>query len=380
MPDAADYGDQGADSVGHVAAVTGGLCLPWMGSMGLGHLTEVRGVPPVPPRAASGSWGRMAIASPGKDTMIGHWELMGHGRREPFPTYPKGFPAEVIEPLERAIGRRVLGNCAASGTEIIRELGAEHLRTGRPIVYTSADSVLQVAAHEETIPVKELYDICTQARRLLQGRHEVGRVIARPFVGRPPDFTRTPHRRDYPVAPPRPTVLDLAREAGLPVTGVGKIEDIFQGRGLTASWHTDDNRDGLDRLTRVAADQAEGIIFCNLVDFDQAYGHRLDAAGYARALAEADAGLGLLAARLRSGDLLAVCADHGCDPTTPSTDHSREYVPLLVCGPGLRPGVGLGTRSTLADLGATVAAWLGLAPPPWGDSLLERLSEEGEGR
>jgi len=356
LPDAPRYGDEGSNTLGNLARAVGGLKLPHLGRLGLGNLTDIRGVPPVEEERAGGAFGRMALRSPGKDTMTGHWELAGIILDKPFRTYPHGFPPEVIQPLERAIGRAVLGNRVASGTEIIAELGEEHLRTGRPIVYTSADSVFQVAAHEGVIPVEELYRICEVARELLTGEHLVGRVIARPFEGSPGSFRRTQRRRDFTLPPVGKTVLDQVAESGREVVGVGKIEDIYAGRGITRAIHSRSNRETVEVLEEELDTRREGLLLANLVDFDMLYGHRNDPQGYARALEEFDASLPGITRRMREEDLLVITADHGCDPTTPSTDHSREYVPLLLWGGKARRGVNLGTRDTLADLAATIAS------------------------
>ena len=357
LPDAEQYGDAGSNTLANTARAVGGLRLPAMGRMGLGRIAAIPGVPPDP--APIGAFGRMAEASAGKDTTIGHWELMGIHSPTPLPTYPNGFPPEILVPFEKAIGRGTLGNVPASGTEILKELGMEHIRTGKPIVYTSADSVFQIAAHEEVIPIEDLYAMCRTARSLLRGEHNVGRVIARPFVGEPGNFTRTERRRDFSAPPPSLTVLDNLTAAGVPVIAIGKIEDIFAGKGITEAVHTRNNADGLDQIERFMGATKRGLIFANLVDFDMVYGHRNNAEGYARALEEVDAGLPSIQAKMRAGDVLVLTADHGCDPTTTSTDHSREYVPLLVSGRKVRAGVDLGTRATFADLGATVAEWLG---------------------
>lgn len=350
MPDAAEYGDEGSDTLGNIARQHK-LQLPNMSRMGLGNIATLPGIPPVETPAAA--YGKCRLASPGKDTTTGHWEMAGIILENPFPTYPHGFPPEVIEPFEARIGRRVLGNKPASGTEIIQELGAEHIRTGSPIVYTSADSVFQIAAHQSVIPLEELYRICEIARKLLRGPNEVGRVIARPFEGEPGHFVRTANRHDYAVPPPAGMLLDRLSEREVPVWAVGKISDIFLGRGITQSVKTRNNDDGMQKTLRAMADRSDGLIFVNLVDFDQQYGHRNDVAGYARALEAVDRWLPSL--DLRDRDMLILTADHGCDPTTPSTDHSREYTPLLVYGPTVAAGVNLNTRGTLADIGQTVA-------------------------
>jgi len=358
LPDAGAYGDAGSDTLGHVSRAAGGLRLPELGRMGLGNVVEMLGVPRC--EAPIASFGRMAARSPGKDTITGHWEMMGVVLERPLALFPRGFPSEVLDPWLGAIGQPgVLGNRPASGTAIIEELGPEHQRTGRPIVYTSADSVFQVAAHEETVPLATLYAWCREARRILDP-WRVARVIARPFRGPPGRYERTYNRRDYPLAPPRPTLLSRLRERGVEVVAVGKIADIFDRRGISEEVHTEGNADGLARTEEALARMRGGLLFANLVDFDMLYGHRNDPGGFARALEELDRALPRLRELLVPGDVLVVTADHGCDPTTPSTDHSREYVPLLAHAPG-RPGRALGVRPTLADLGATVADYFGTA-------------------
>lgn len=372
LPDAENYGDEGANTLGHTAAFVGGLELPNLARLGIGNLTAVAGVPPIPAAAAAGAFGRMAERSAGKDTMTGHWEMMGVITSVPMRTFPNGFPPELIEKFEQAIGRKVLGNKVASGTVIIEELGPEHMRTGRPIVYTSADSVFQIACHEDIVPVEELYRMCRIARELLVGEWAVGRVIARPFTGQPGSFVRTPRRHDFAMLPPQPTLLERLHHAGVPVTAVGKIQDIFSGRGITSHVPTRNNDEGIQAVTALLAGGTTGLIFANLVDFDMLYGHRNDPRGYAAALEAFDRAIPAMLAALRPGDLLFITGDHGCDPTTPSTDHSREYVPVLVAGPGVR-GHDLGTRSTFADLGATVAEMFGVAAGGAGESFLSAL-------
>jgi phosphopentomutase len=352
MPDAAAYGDAGSDTLGHIACARP-LHLPNLAQLGLGNLKPLAYVGPVDRPTAA--FGKCALASPGKDTTTGHWEMVGIHLPKPFPLYPRGFPPEIMQEFERRIGRGTLGNCAASGTEIIQQLGEEHMRTGKPIVYTSADSVFQVAAHEEVIPLWELYKICEIARDLLRGPYEVGRVIARPFVGEPGTFTRTPNRKDYAVPPPQGMLLDQLFDRKIAVSSVGKIFDVFLGRGIGEYEKTKSNADGMAK-TLTALDELEsGLLFVNLVDFDQQYGHRNDVEGYAKALEEFDRWLPSLYEKLGASDLLIITADHGCDPTTPSTDHSREYVPLLVYRPRKLEPVDLGLRSTLSDIGQTVA-------------------------
>jgi len=338
--------------------VRGYLNVPNLARLGLGKLVRLPGCDTE--GGPSGAYGRMAEKSCGKDTTTGHWELMGIILDKPFPTYPRGFPPEIIEAFERRIGRKVLGNKPASGTVIIEELGREHMATGYPIVYTSADSVFQIAAHEEVIPVEELYRMCRIARELLTGEHAVGRVIARPFIGQPGSFVRTERRHDFSLKPPRPTVLDYVAGAGMDVIAVGKIYDIFVGQGITASRPTADNREGMETVLDLADQEFTGLAFANLVDFDMKYGHRNDVEGYARALEEFDEFIPRLLNRMGEGDVVVITADHGCDPTTASTDHSREYVPVLVAGQEIRDGVDVGTRETFADLGCTVADLLGV--------------------
>jgi phosphopentomutase len=358
MPDAAEYGDSGSDTLGNIARIRG-IAVPNLARLGLGNIKPLAGVPPdAHPLAA---FGRCTLASPGKDTTTGHWEMAGIHLAKPFPLYPRGFPPEIMDEFERRIGRRTLGNKAASGTEIIKELGEEHMRTGWPIVYTSADSVFQVAAHEEVIPLAELYRICETAREILRGPHEVGRVIARPFVGTPDHFTRTPNRHDYAVPPPPGMLLDRLQEGGVPVRSVGKISDVFLGRGIQHSDKTKNNADGMAKTLDAMRAAGDGLIFVNLVDFDQQFGHRNDVEGYGAALEEFDAWLPAFEKALQPEDLAILTADHGCDPTTPSTDHSREYVPLLAAGPKVRQGVNLGLRGTLSDIGQTVAEVFGAA-------------------
>jgi phosphopentomutase len=352
MPDAAAYGDAGSDTLGNLARLRP-MRLPNMCRLGLGNIKPLAGLPPDPAPVAA--FGRCTLASPGKDTTTGHWEMVGIHLEKPFPLFPNGFPPEIMSQFEKRIGRSAIGNRAASGTEIIKELGAEHMRTGSPIVYTSADSVFQVAAHEEVIPVPELYRICEIAREILRGPYEVGRVIARPFVGEAGAFQRTANRHDLAVPPPAGMLLDQLSQAGRPIYSVGKIFDVFLGRGIGGHVKTKNNSDGMARTLDAMASEAEGLIYVNLVDFDQQYGHRNDVEGYAGALEQFDAWLPGFEARMNEHDLAILTADHGCDPTTPSTDHSREYVPLLAFGPKAKHGVPLGLRSTLSDLGQTVA-------------------------
>jgi phosphopentomutase len=359
-PDAAAFGDAGARTLQHVVR-DGRPVLPHLTKLGLLH--TMYGEAPAALPAPTGAFGRLAEASAGKDSTTGHWELMGLTVPIAFPLYPEGFPPEVVEPFERAVGKKVLYNRPASGTEIIKQYGEEHVKTGRPILYTSGDSVFQIAAHEETVPIDELYRWCEIAREILAGAHRVGRVIARPFLGPPGAFTRTHRRRDFTVPPDGPTLLDALQAAGRRVYGIGKIEDLFSGRGLSASVHTESNRDGLEKTVAAVKESGDDFIFTNLNDFDTKYGHRNDPGGYARALEEMDAFVPELLAGLADGDVLMVTADHGGDPSDVSTDHTREFVPLVAAGPRVRSGVDVGTRATFADLGATVAEHLGVTAP-----------------
>lgn len=370
-PDAAAFGDEGSATLQHVAEAVGGLSLPNLQRLGLGNIVAVAGVPASD--APAGAFGSLVERSPGKDTTTGHWELAGIVLEQPFPTYPEGFPPEIIAAFEDAVGTRSLGNVAASGTEIIERLGAEHLSTGFPIVYTSADSVFQIAAHVDVIPLERLYDMCRRAREIMRGPHEVGRVIARPFTGSPGAFRRTPDRHDFSVLPPRDTVLDEICRAGLEVRGVGKISDIFAGRGLTSSRPTRSNAEGIAAVAQEIASIQRGLVFANLVDFDQSFGHRNDPEGYAGALEEFDRGLPGIVAALGEGDVLLLTADHGNDPSTASTDHSRERTPLLAAGPKVVAGADLGERRSFCDVGATVAELLGVETATPGDSFASLL-------
>ncbi|MBI4905918.1 MAG: phosphopentomutase [Acidobacteria bacterium] len=368
MPDAADYGDAGSDTLGNIARQRR-LTLPNLSRLGLANIRPLEGLAAV--AQPEGSYGKCALASPGKDTTTGHWEMAGIHLDRPFPLFPKGFPREFLSAFEDRIGRSTIGNYAASGTEIIKDLGEEHLRTGSPIVYTSADSVFQIAMHEETIPLWEQYKICETAREMLRGPLEVGRVIARPFLGEPGAFQRTTNRHDYAVPPPAGMLLDKLAERKVKVHSVGKIFDVFLGRGITEFDKTKSNADGMARTLEALRDTKHGLIFVNLVDFDMLYGHRNDVEGYARALEEMDAWVPTFRAMLTDGDLAIFTADHGCDPTTPSTDHSREYTPLLAFGPKAA-AVNLGTRATLADMGQTIAGNFGAAIAK-GESFLNAL-------
>lgn len=356
LPDAAAFGDEGANTLGNIRRVRGRLALPNLYRLGLANI-EGSTLPDVA-AAPAGAFGRCAEHTLAKDTTCGHWEMAGLPLDKPFRTYPNGFPAELMHRFEQAIGRGTLGNCVASGTEIIQRLGDEHVRTGFPIVYTSADSVFQIAAHEQVIPVEQLYQICENARSLLTGDNLVGRVIARPFIGSSGAYQRTERRRDYALPPFSDTILDALDGAGFPVVGIGKIEDIFCHRGVTMVDHTRNNPDGIAATQRFIESGEGAFIFVNLVDFDMLYGHRNDVEGYAAALEAFDRALPAMLGALRENDILMVTADHGCDPTTPGTDHTREYIPLVVAGPHVRSGVNLGTRDTFADIGATVYEYL----------------------
>lgn len=353
LPDAAQYNDQGSNTLGNIYREIRGFSLPNLEHLGLGNIEKTPSLPEHPDPC--GCFGKAAEKSAGKDTTTGHWEMAGIILEKPFPTYPDGFPDNLIKKFEEIIGRKVLGNKAASGTVIIEELGQQHINTGYPIVYTSADSVFQIAAHEKVITVDELYDICRKARRLLTGDHRVARVIARPFVGEPGNLTRTSNRKDFSVEPPEKTLLDFVCEQGFDVTAVGKIMDIFSGKGITRGIHTDSNKDGISKTIALIKEKNKGLIFTNLVDFDMKYGHRNNVEGYASALKELDNSIPEIMESLRDDDVLILTADHGCDPTTTSTDHSREYVPVLVYGKKIKKGINIGIRESFTDIGATVA-------------------------
>lgn len=374
LPDADLYGDTGRNTLGHVAQ-SRPLVIPNLVRLGLANIEPLAHLSAAD--APSGCFGKGATRSPGKDTTTGHWEMAGVWLEQAFPVYLKGFPPEVMQPFEQAIGRKTLGNKPASGTEILKELGAEHMRTGYPIVYTSGDSVFQIAAHEEVIPVAELYRYCEIARRILDGPHRVGRVIARPFTGAPGNFRRTERRHDYAVEPPRPILLDVLAERSVPLLEIGKIHDIYNGRGRGSYIPTKNNADGMKQLRTALACEPSGLIFANLVDFDMLYGHRKDVEGFARSLEEFDYALAPLLLGLERSDLLLITADHGCDPDPawPTTDHSREYVPILTYSPGGPHGRNLGVRATLADMGQTVAENFG-GEIPHGASFLSQISGE----
>jgi phosphopentomutase len=369
MPDSKEFGDFGCNTLVNLANVFDeGLRLPHLEALGLGNIASIRGVAPRPDAVAA--WGKCAEKSPAKDTTIGHWEIAGLVSQRPFPTYPDGFPREIIKQFEDAIGIETIGNCVASGTEIIQRLGDIHVRTRRPIVYTSADSVFQIATHEEVYRPERLYDMCRQARRILDGPHKVGRVIARPFNGLAGAYERTANRKDFSVEPPDPTLLDILKEAGFQTIGVGKIGDIFDHRGLTVELPSHGNDECVQTTLQQIREAVDGLIFTNLVDTDMLYGHRNDSIGYRRALETFDAQLPLIIEAMHESDLLIITADHGCDPTTPGTDHTREYVPLLVHSKMMLGPCDLGTRSSFADTADTIAEYFSLPPIPSGQSYL----------
>jgi phosphopentomutase len=374
LPDAAEYDDVGRNTLGHIAE-SRPLEIPNLVRLGLANIAPLKFQ--TAPAAPLGAFGKGVTRSPGKDTTTGHWEMAGVWLDQAFPVYKNGFPRELMEEFEKQIGRKTIGNKPASGTEIIKELGEEHVRTGKPIVYTSGDSVFQIAAHEDVIPVTELYRMCEIARRLLDGPHRVGRVIARPFTGMPGNFVRTTRRHDYAVDPPKPMLLDVLAEGKVRVLGVGKIHDIYNGRGVDEYVTTKGNTDGMEKLTTAAKERRDGVIFCNLVDFDMLYGHRKDVAGFAKSLEEFDCMLGDFLPLLSLSDLLMITADHGCDPDPrwPTTDHSREYVPILAYSPRSGAGVNLGERATLADMGQTIAENFG-GKIPHGSSFLSELRNQ----
>jgi phosphopentomutase len=373
LPDADEYGDVGRNTLGHIAE-SRPLKLPNLVRLGLANIAPLQHLEPA--AAPSGSYGKGATHSPGKDTTTGHWEMAGVWLDQAFPVYPNGFPRELIAEFERQIGRATIGNKPASGTEIIKELGEEHVHTGKPIVYTSGDSVFQIAAHEEVIPTAELYRMCEIARKLLDGPHRVGRVIARPFTGPSGKFVRTPRRHDYAVDPPRPMLLDVLQDRSVPVFGIGKIHDIYNSRGIKDYVTTKNNVDGMEKIVMALRERATGLIFCNLVDFDMLYGHRKDVEGFAKSLEEFDQLLGQFLPLLRASDLIMITADHGCDPDPrwATTDHSREYVPILAYSPQVGAAVNIGIRETIADMGQTIAENFGGAIPH-GRSFLREIAK-----
>lgn len=371
MPDAMQYGDQDVNTIAHTYTFANGLALDNLLKYGLGNIEGMKALPKV--QAPQGNFARLGELSKGKDTTTGHWEMVGVLTEVPFPTYPNGFPAEVMEAFEETIGTKTLGNCTASGTAIIEELGEEHVKTGYPIVYTSADSVFQIAAHESVVPLEKLYEMCEKARRILTGQHEVARVIARPFTGEAGQFTRTSNRRDYAISPPTPNLLTYCAKANVPVIAVGKIEDIFNKQGVTVAIHTKDNEDGIKTTLDCMEKYPEGLIFTNLVDFDMKWGHRRNAELYGKGLEAFDAALPKIIASMKEEDILIITADHGCDPTAPGTDHTREYVPLLVIGKPLKEGIDMGTRASFADIGQTVCEYFGLPSLKIGESFLAKV-------
>jgi len=371
LPDAEQYGDKGSNTLGNIASNVPGFCLPNLESLGLGNIDNIKGIKPS--ENPIGCYGRMAERSAGKDTTTGHWEIAGIVMDRPFPVYPNGFPPEIIDEFEKSINTKIIGNFAASGTEIINMLGDEHVKTGYPIVYTSADSVFQIAAHEDIVLVERLYEMCKIARKILTGEHAVGRVIARPFIGKSGEYKRTSRRKDFSLDPIEKTVLDYAKEMGYKVKTVGKIEDIFNKKGITDAVHIQNNMDGVEKTLQYMKESFEGILFTNLVDFDMLYGHRNDIEGYAKALIEFDDRVTEILECLKDDDILFITADHGCDPSTESTDHSREYVPLIAYGKKLKKGINLGTRSTFADIAQTVAHYLGIDAGFKGTSFLEQI-------
>lgn len=371
LPDAQKYGDVGSNTIGNISKALGGLNLPNMERLGLGHIDGIEGIKKTD--NPIGCYGRFAEKSDGKDTTTGHWEMCGVCLEKPFPTYPNGFPKEVVDAFEKAIGTKMIGNKPASGTAIIEELGEEHIKTGHPIVYTSADSVFQIAAHEEIIPLDSLYEMCRIARNILKEEHGVARVIARPFLGKPGHFTRTSNRRDFSLVPPHATLLDHLKDAKHSVIGVGKIEDIFSNQGITEAIHTKDNMDGVDQTLHYMKQNNKGLIFTNLVDFDMKWGHRNNVEAYGKGLEAFDERLYEILDTMNDTDILFITADHGCDPTMPGTDHSREYVPFLAYGKALKENHNLKTRETFSDMGQTIAEIFDIKPIKKGNSFLKEI-------
>ncbi|HEY5583530.1 MAG TPA: phosphopentomutase [Ruminiclostridium sp.] len=371
LPDAKEYGDEGSNTLGNIVKVCGDIDIPNMCALGLGKVEGINYLEI--PDVLNGSYGRMAEVSKGKDTITGHWEIAGIQLEQPFPLYPQGFPESIIEEFKRRIGTDILGNYAASGTEIIKDLGDMHMRTGFPIVYTSGDSVFQIAAHEDVIPIDRLYEMCKIARGILTGAHAVGRVVARPFIGEVGHLVRTGNRRDFAISPILRTILDELKENYLDVIAIGKIEDIYSGIGITEAVHTRDNMHGVDLTLEYMQRSNRGLIFTNLVDFDMLYGHRNDHEGYKKALEEFDLRLPEIYSNMRDEDLLIITADHGCDPVTPSTDHSREYVPLMLWGKTIRENVNLGTRSTFSDIAYSIAEIFGIIHAFPGESFMKLI-------
>lgn len=376
LPDAKAYGDEAAATLPHVASACGGVHLPNLQRLGMGNLAEIEGVPPL--ANPCGAFGRLAERSAGKDSVVGHWELAGVVLEEPFATYPQGFPDDLVAAFAKIIGIQPLGNVPASGISILKEYGAEHVKTGRPILYTSVDSVFQIAAHEDILPPEELYKLCHLAKPLVD-EYNIARVIARPFVGTEQEgFRRTPHRKDFPAPPPQQTLLEGLTDKNYTVSAVGKIYDLFAGRGISRSVTSVNNTDGMNKTLAELTALEKGLLMVNLIDFDMAYGHRKDAVGFGKALEEFDAWLPQLYEQMQTDDLLVICADHGCDPTTPGSDHTREYVPVLVWSKSMRGGVELGDRESFADLGATLAAYFDVSGLTAGESFLDAIDLNGE--
>jgi phosphopentomutase len=374
MQDAKKYGDEGCNTLGNISKALGGLNLPNLVKLGLGNIDYIKGIEKADKPV--GCFARLEEASSGKDTTIGHWEMAGIISETPFPTFPHGFPDDIVECFEKSIGRKVLGNKVASGTAILDELGEEHCRTGMPILYTSADSVFQIAAHEEVIPLEELYNICETARAMLVQEYAVARVIARPFIGKKEEFKRTPNRRDYSLTPPYETILDKLKNIDLAVVAVGKIEDIFAGKGVTEAVHTVDNMDGINKTLEYMKQHKKGLIFTNLVDFDMKWGHRRDPKAYGKGLEDFDARLPEILEAMRDTDLLFITADHGCDPTFKGTDHTREYVPFIASGKALKENINLGTRKSFADIGQTIAEVFKVEKLLNGESFLKGIQQK----
>ncbi|MBS4536228.1 phosphopentomutase [Clostridium sp. D2Q-14] len=373
LPDAKEYGDEDSNTLGNIIKELGGLNIPNLKKLGIGNIKDVNYLESIDNPIAA--YGKSLEVSKGKDTTTGHWEIAGIILDNPFPTYPKGFPKDIIDEFEKLIGKKVLGNKPASGTEIIKELGDEHIKTGCPIVYTSADSVFQIAAHEEVVSLKELYSMCEKARNLLQGKHGVGRVIARPFIGQNGNFKRTSNRHDYSLKPINKTILDIIEEADMEVKAVGKIVDIFSGEGITEYIHTTNNMDGVDNTIKYMKEDFKGLIFTNLVDFDMNYGHRNNVEGYGKALEEFDNRLPDILNNMKDDEVLIITADHGCDPTTESTDHSREYIPILVFGKNIKP-IDIGIRDSFSDIGATILEMLDLKTMKNGKSFYDIIKRK----
>jgi phosphopentomutase len=374
LPDASLYGDEGSNTIGNISKAIGGISLPNMEKLGYGLIDGVEGINKCD--KPNGAFGKCSEMSVGKDTVTGHWEISGVILKKPLKTYPNGFPKDIIEEFESKIGRKILGNVVASGTQIIQELGDEHVKTGFPIIYTSADSVFQIAAHEDVIPLEKLYDMCRIAREMLVGDRTVGRIIARPFIGKDGNYTRTSNRRDFAIDPYEKTMLQCLKEANLSVQAVGKIEDIFNGKGITQAVHIKNNMDGVDKTIEFMKENKKGLIFTNLVDFDMLYGHRNDVQGYANALIDFDKRLPEIMSNMNENDVMIITADHGCDPTTPSTDHSREYIPVLVYGNQIVKNKNLGTRNSFADIGKTILQLLSVENDIHGVSFAHEILKE----